>query len=318
MPLTLPASRHLRRQGRVLHHPRHQGLVPEEVLLRRRPGADRPVGRLGRRGRPERREADPRRGRAVRDLPRGHPLPRRQALPRQDRRRPARARDRRPRHPGRRARHRRRGPARQEVRHASPGPACGSASRSTSPATRAWRTTATSCARSPTRSCTRSCGSPARSTSTPTPARAKEESKRLEKAAKEAKEARDGGGRARRVRRRAAEGVLNRVRLWSRPGARGRGPAVPGAGHPAGRRPPQRGRAQRLPRRQLPTTPPPAWSRWRSWSPGRRRRSGCTPTRRGVPRALLVGRPGGRRRPDPGLAAGQGGGAARHASPASG
>ena len=36
-------------------------------------------------------------------------------------------------------------------------------------ATRAWRTTATSCARSPTRSCTRSCGSPARSTSTSTP-----------------------------------------------------------------------------------------------------------------------------------------------------
>ena len=38
-------------------------------------------------------------------------------------------------------------------------------------ATRAWRTTATSCARSPTRSCTRSCGSPARSTSTCTPRR---------------------------------------------------------------------------------------------------------------------------------------------------
>ena len=36
-------------------------------------------------------------------------------------------------------------------------------------ATRAWRTTASSCARSPTRSCTRSCGSPARSTSTCTP-----------------------------------------------------------------------------------------------------------------------------------------------------
>ena len=36
-------------------------------------------------------------------------------------------------------------------------------------ATRAWRTTATSCGRSPTRSCTRSCGSPARSTSTCTP-----------------------------------------------------------------------------------------------------------------------------------------------------
>jgi 1-acyl-sn-glycerol-3-phosphate acyltransferase len=36
-------------------------------------------------------------------------------------------------------------------------------------ATRAWRTTASSCARSPTRSCTRSCGCPSRSTSTFTP-----------------------------------------------------------------------------------------------------------------------------------------------------
>ena len=36
------APGHLRGQGRVLHHAGHQGLVPEEVLLRRRPGADRP------------------------------------------------------------------------------------------------------------------------------------------------------------------------------------------------------------------------------------------------------------------------------------
>jgi 1-acyl-sn-glycerol-3-phosphate acyltransferase len=35
MPLTLT-------QGRVLQHPGHQGLVPEEVLLRCGPGADRP------------------------------------------------------------------------------------------------------------------------------------------------------------------------------------------------------------------------------------------------------------------------------------
>ena len=136
-------------------------------------------------------------GRAVRDLPRGHPLPRRQALPRQDRRRPARARDRRPGHPGRRPRHRRGGASGQEVRHLHPARSCGSASRSTSPATRGWRTTATSCARSPTRSCTRSCGSPARSTSTRTPRRAKEESKRLETEAKEAKG--PGGGRTTRA-----------------------------------------------------------------------------------------------------------------------
>ena len=42
MPLTLPRRVTLRGEGGVLHHPGHQGLVPEEVLLRRRPGPDRP------------------------------------------------------------------------------------------------------------------------------------------------------------------------------------------------------------------------------------------------------------------------------------
>ena len=64
----------LRGQGGVLHHPGHQGLVPEEVLLRRRPGADRPVRGQRRRGRADVGQADPRRGRALRHLPRGHPL----------------------------------------------------------------------------------------------------------------------------------------------------------------------------------------------------------------------------------------------------
>ena len=208
------AAGDLRGQGGVLHRPRRQGLVAEDLLLRVRPGADRPLGRRRRGGRAALGQAGARRGRPVRHLPRGHPLPRRPALPRQDRRRAARARDRRPRDPGRRRRHRRGRPARQEVRHASPARWCASASPWTSPATRAWRTTATSCARSPTRSCTRSCGSPARSTSTCTPAAAKEESKRLEKEAADA------------VRRgRAEEGVLTAA-----PGgghvARGSGPAA--------------------------------------------------------------------------------------------
>ena len=47
------------------------------------------------------RAAHPARGRAVRDLPRGHPLARRPALPRQDRRRPDGPGDRRPGDPGR-------------------------------------------------------------------------------------------------------------------------------------------------------------------------------------------------------------------------
>src|SRR4051794_30785459 len=47
----------------------------------------------------------------------------------------------------------------------------GSASRSTSAATRAWRAIGSSCGPSPTRSCTSSCCCPGRSTSTPTPPR---------------------------------------------------------------------------------------------------------------------------------------------------
>ena len=96
-----------------------------------------------------------RRGRAARHLPRGHPLARRPALPRQDRRGPDGAGDRRPGHPGRDDRHRQDPAARQGAAARSCGSASGSASRWTSPATRAWRTTASSCARSPTRSCTR-------------------------------------------------------------------------------------------------------------------------------------------------------------------
>ncbi|CAA9403505.1 MAG: Acyl-CoA:1-acyl-sn-glycerol-3-phosphate acyltransferase, partial [uncultured Nocardioides sp.] len=107
---------HLRGQGGVLHHARPEGLVPEEVLLRRRPGADRPRWRERCGGRAEVRQGHPGPGRAVRHLPRGHPLPRRQALPRQDRRRPARARDRRPGGPRGRRRHRRGGAPGQEVR----------------------------------------------------------------------------------------------------------------------------------------------------------------------------------------------------------
>ena len=59
-------------------------------------------------------------GEPVRDLPRGHPLARRPALPRQDRRRPAGAGDQGAGDPGRRRRHRRGGPARQEVRRRHP------------------------------------------------------------------------------------------------------------------------------------------------------------------------------------------------------
>ena len=64
-------------------------------------------------------------------------------------------------------------------------------------ATRAWRTTATSCARSPTRSCTRSCSSPARSTSTCTPAAPRRSPSAVER---EAGSRRAEPGRARRRR----------------------------------------------------------------------------------------------------------------------
>ena len=122
MPLTLPRRVTFVAKAEYFTTPGHQGLVPEEVLLRRRPGADRPVRRHRGRGRAHGREADPRRGRPVRHLPRGHPLPRRQALPRQDRRRPARARDQGAGDPGRRGRHRRGGAARARSSARSPGP----------------------------------------------------------------------------------------------------------------------------------------------------------------------------------------------------
>ena len=89
------APRHVRGQGRVLQHPGHQGLVPAEVLLRRRPGA-RSTGRAP----PPPRAPCPRPsrilddGETLRHLSRGHPVPRRPALPRQDRGRSPRPRDR--------------------------------------------------------------------------------------------------------------------------------------------------------------------------------------------------------------------------------
>ena len=187
--------------------------------------------------------------------------------------------------PGRRGRHRRGGAARQEVRHVHPARWCGSASRSTSPATRAWRTTATSCARSPTRSCTRSCGSPARSTSTCTPP-----GPRRSPSGSSARRRRPAG-RAPSPTADAEEGVLTpAAALWSPAGPGGRGPAVPGAGGPAGRRPRQRGRAQPLPRRQL--RPPASPGSSCVAADGRLdglRRSGRTPTRPGA-RPLAAGR----------------------------
>ena len=77
---------------------------------------------------------------------------------------------------------------------------CASASRSTSPATPAWRTTATSCARSPTRSCTRSCGSPSRSTSTCTPARRRSSTRRRPSRPSARRPSGEGGARAGRGR----------------------------------------------------------------------------------------------------------------------
>ncbi len=55
MPLTLPRRVTFVAKAEYFTTPGHQGLVPEEVLLRRRPGADRPLGRHRRRGRAERR-----------------------------------------------------------------------------------------------------------------------------------------------------------------------------------------------------------------------------------------------------------------------
>ena len=233
MPLTLPRRVTFVAKAEYFTTPGHQGLVPEEVLLRRRPGADRPVRRLRRRGRAVvGAQAILERGRAVRDLPRGHPLARRPALPRQDRRRPAGPGDRVPGDPGRGARHRRGGAAGQEVRHLHPAgralrqaagllPLRGHGERPLHPARR-----------SPTRSCTRSCSSPARSTSTSTPPRPRSCRRSRRPTAKRAeREARDELAAAPASRSRhpdpapAAPGPAD--------GAgrdRGRGPPVPLAG----------------------------------------------------------------------------------------
>ena len=88
-PAVRRPPRGLFRQGRVLQHPRaagtgHGGVLPR---LRARAGGARghPLGRLGHRHR--RRGAG--RGPGARDLPRGHPLPRRPALQVPHRGRPA-------------------------------------------------------------------------------------------------------------------------------------------------------------------------------------------------------------------------------------
>ena len=166
MPLTLPRRVTFVAKAEYFTTPGLKGWFQTQVLLRRRPGADRPRGRDAAEGALSSARTRPGGGGAVRHLPRGHPLARRPALPRQDRRRAAGPRDRRAGDPGRRGRHRRGRAAGQEVRHRHPAVGALRRARWTSPATRAWRTTATSCARSPTRSCTRSCGSPGRSTST--------------------------------------------------------------------------------------------------------------------------------------------------------
>ena len=92
--LLLPAARraaahHLPGQERLLHRPGHQGLLHEDVLRRRGPGARGPLRRPGLRGRPAHGPAHPRRGQPAGHLPRGHALPERHALPRQDRASPA-------------------------------------------------------------------------------------------------------------------------------------------------------------------------------------------------------------------------------------
>ena len=84
-PRAAAAPRHLRRQGRV------HGQLEDQAHL---PGAghdpDRPGGRRRRRTGAERRRAGAAQGGAVRDLPRGHPQPRRPALPGPPRPRPPR------------------------------------------------------------------------------------------------------------------------------------------------------------------------------------------------------------------------------------
>ena len=108
--------------------------------------------------------------------------------------------------------------------------------------------------------------------------RAKDESKRLEREAKEAEDAETPlPPRPASTSRRPDAALVP-------PGARGRGPAVPGAGDPAGRRARQRGRAQRLPRRQL--RPPGGRGRRRGarWPGGRGSSRGRTRHRRAVRR----------------------------------
>ena len=169
MPLTLPRRVTFVAKAEYFTDAGPQGLAPEDVLRRLRPGADRPL----------RRQRRPR----ARSSPRSGCSPRAScsaSTPRAPARTTASSTAARSAWPGWRSSPRRRSsrsrssaPTWSRLRArpsaSSPGRSCASASRSTSPATRAWRTTATSCARSPTRSCTRSCGSPARSTSTCTP-----------------------------------------------------------------------------------------------------------------------------------------------------
>ena len=116
MPLTLPRRVTFVAKAEYFNTPGIKGWFQKKFFSGAGPGADRPLRRRRRRGRAARGQAGARRGRAVRDLPRGHPLARRPALPRQDRRGPAGAGDRRAGHPGGRGRHRRRGASRQEVR----------------------------------------------------------------------------------------------------------------------------------------------------------------------------------------------------------
>ncbi len=128
-----------------------KGRLTAGLLPRRRPGAGRPLGRRRRRRRPAHRPARARPGRPARHLPRGHPQPRRPALPRQDRRGADGARGPRAGDPRGDGRHRQ-GPAdRAEGAPTSDASACGSARRSTSPGTRGWSPTGWCCARSPTR-----------------------------------------------------------------------------------------------------------------------------------------------------------------------
>ena len=62
MPLTLSRRVTFVAKAEYFNTPGHQGLVPEEVLLRRRPGADRPLRRHRGRGRALGGQADPHRG----------------------------------------------------------------------------------------------------------------------------------------------------------------------------------------------------------------------------------------------------------------